>query len=91
MAQTIGQKAGYYKNKGFDKIYYLDLIEKSIKEHGSLVRNDIDELLWNKLPEWMNDKQKKIKINNLLGELRRNDKIVNEGTFKMPRWVLIKP
>ncbi|TWI21694.1 RNA-binding domain-containing protein [Sphingobacterium siyangense] len=91
VAQTIGQKAGYSKNKGFDKIYYLDLIEKSIKEHGSLVRNDIDELLWNKLPEWMNDKQKKIKINNLLGELRRNDKIVNEGTFKMPRWVLIKP
>ncbi|GAA0881586.1 hypothetical protein GCM10009120_01820 [Sphingobacterium siyangense subsp. cladoniae] len=91
VAQTIGQKAGYSKNKGFDKIYYLDLIEKSIKEHGSLVRNDIDELLWNKLPEWMSDKQKKIKINNLLGELRRNDKIVNEGTFKMPRWVLIKP
>ncbi|WP_312364878.1 RNA-binding domain-containing protein [Sphingobacterium sp.] len=91
VAQTIGQKAGYSKNKGFDKIYYLDLIEKSIKEHGSLVRNDIDELLWNKLPEWMNDKQKKIKINNLLGELRRNDKIINEGTFKMPRWVLIKP
>lgn len=56
VAQTIGQKAGYSKNKGFDKIYYLDLIEKSIKEHGSLVRNDIDELLWNKLPEWMNDK-----------------------------------
>ncbi|GEM_PF-2380087 len=27
----------------------------------------------------------------LTGELRRNDKIVNEGTFKMPRWVLIKP
>lgn len=91
IAQKIGQRAGYSKNKGFDKIYYLDLIEKSIKEHGSLVRNDIDELLWNKLPEWMNDKQKKIKINNLLGELRRNDKIVNEGTFKMPRWVLIKP
>ena len=33
-------------------------------------RKDIDELLWNKLPEWMNDKQK-IKINNLISELRR--------------------
>src|SRR5690606_34904390 len=69
VAQTIGQKAGYSKNKAFDKDYYLDLIEKAIKEHHSLDRKELDELLWNKLPEWMDKKQKKIKINNLLSEL----------------------
>lgn len=35
------------------------------------------------------DKQRKIKINNLLSELRRNDIIKNEGTFKDSKWVLI--
>jgi ATP-dependent DNA helicase RecG len=50
---------------------------------------DIDELLWKKLPEWMDDKQKKIKINNLLSELRQKKKIENKGTFKMSKWVLI--
>jgi hypothetical protein len=26
--------------------------------YGSLSHQDIDDLLWNKLPEWMNDQQK---------------------------------
>jgi len=89
VAQKTGQKASYSKNKGFDKEYYLDLIVKSIREHNSLDRSDVDQLLWNKLPDWMDDKQKKIKINNLLSELRKENKIINNGTYKMPKWVLI--
>ncbi len=89
VAQKTGQKATYSKNKAFDKSYYLDLIEKAIREHTSLGRDDIDELLWNKLPDWMDEKQKKIKINNLLSELRQKKKIENKGTFKTPKWVLI--
>src|SRR5690606_4807317 len=53
VASKTGQKAAYSKNKAFDKSYYLDLILKSIREHSSLERKDIDELLWNKLPDWM--------------------------------------
>ena len=67
----------------------IDLILKSIREHSSLDRSDVDQLLWNKLPDWMDDKQKKVKINNLLSELRKDIKIKNIGTFKMPKWVLI--
>ncbi len=89
VAQKTGQKAAYSKNKAFDKSYYLDLIEKAIREHISLERSEIDELLWKKLPDWMDDKQKKIKINNLLSELRKKKKIENKGTFKIPKWVLI--
>jgi ATP-dependent DNA helicase RecG len=87
IAQATGQKASYSKNKAFEKPYYLDLIIKSIKEHGFLERSDVDELLWNKLPEWMGEKQKKIKITNLLAELRSNGKIRNEGSDKTPKWV----
>jgi ATP-dependent DNA helicase RecG len=90
VAEKTGQKASYSKNKAFNKSYYLDLIEKAIREHNSMSRVDIDDLLWNKLPEWMTDKQKKVKVNNLLSELRRIQKIENQGTFKMPKWVLIK-
>lgn len=89
VAQKMGQKASYSKNKAFDKSYYLDLIVKAIVEHGSLNRKDVDELLWKKLPDWMTDKQRKIKINHLLSELRRKDKIRNEGSFSKPNWVLI--
>ncbi len=88
LAQQTGQKASYSKNLAFDKQYYLDLICKAVKEHGSLARKDIDELLWNKLPDWMDDKQRKAKVGNLLTELRRNGKIVNLGSYAHPSWTL---
>lgn len=89
VAQKTGQKAAYTKYRAFDKSYYLDLIEKAIREHGHVERTDVDELLWNKLPDWMDDKQKKIKINNLLAELRKKKKIKNAGSDAKPKWVLI--
>lgn len=89
VSQSTGQKATYSRNKAFAKPYYLDLIAKAIKEHKSMDRKEIDDLLWIKLPDWMDDKQKKIKINNLLSELRKKKQIENKGTFKHPKWVLI--
>lgn len=90
VAQKTGQKANYTKNKGFDKQYYLDLIIKAIKQHKELSRKEIDDLLWNKLPDWMSEKQKKNKVNNLIAELSRNKIITNTGTFQDSNWVLIR-
>lgn len=87
MSQVTGQKAGYSKNRAFDKMYYLDLILKALDEHKNLSRKDIDELLWKKLPDWMSDQQKKSKINNLISELRRAGKIRNSGSDKAPNWI----
>jgi ATP-dependent DNA helicase RecG len=55
-----------------------------------LIRKDIDELLWKKLPDWMDNKQKKVKINNLLSELRNKKRIENTGSDALPKWVLPK-
>lgn len=90
VAQKTGQKASYSKNKAFDKQYYLDLICKAIKEHNSLTRKDIDELLSNKLPDWMNVKQKKYKVTNLLTECKKHGKIHNIGSDSRPKWVLLE-
>lgn len=90
IAEKTGQKASYSKNRAFDKQYYLDLICKAAGEHGSLSRKDIDELLWNKLPEWMDDKQRKIKVGNLISELRRKSRIVNRGSDTQPSWALVR-
>ena len=91
ISQQTGQKAAYSKNKAFDKEYYLDLIVKAIREHGSVNRSDVDELLWNKLPDWMTEKQRKTKINHLLSELRTKNIIINQsGIDAKPLWVLTK-
>ena len=88
VAGQTGQKAEYSKNRALDKVYYIDLIKRSIKQHGHLIRKDVDELLWTKLPEWMDDHQKKIKVNNLLSEMRKKDIIKNAGSDAKPQWQL---
>lgn len=88
LAQKIGKKAEYSKNKGFDKQYYLDLILKAIAEHKEMTRKEIDDLLWDKLSDVLNEKQKKSKIGNLISELRIQNKIENKGIPSHPQWVL---
>jgi ATP-dependent DNA helicase RecG len=88
ISQATDKKAEYSKNKAFDKQQYFEWILKSIQEHGSLSRKDIDELLWNMLPAWMNVDQKSHRIKNLLSELRREGKIMNKGTDTHSEWIL---
>jgi ATP-dependent DNA helicase RecG len=88
IAQATDKKADYSKNTAFSKQQYFDWILKSIQEHGSLSRKDIDELLWDMLPAWMDIDQKSNRIKNLIAELRRNGQIINSGTDKMPEWTL---
>ena len=88
IAKTTGKKAEYSKNKAFEKQQYFDWILKSIKEHGSMNRQDINKLLWNMMPAYMNDKQKNNRIMNLLGELRRKGIIINNRTDAKPEWIL---
>ena len=87
LAKVTGQKAAYSKNRGFNKNYYLDLILKAVKEHGSLSRKDIDDLILDKLPDIYDSKQKKVKINNLITELSRKGEIKNTGNDHSPFWI----
>ena len=85
VAKATGQEAKYTNDKGFDDNYYKDLIIKSITQHKKMGRPKINELLWNKLPEALSDKQKENKITNLLASLRRAGKIM-QGEKR--QWVL---
>lgn len=85
VAKATGQEAKYTNDKGFDDNYYKDLIVKSITQHKKMGRPKINELLWNKLPEALSDKQKENKITNLLASLRRAGKIM-QGEKR--QWVL---
>jgi len=48
-------------------------------------------LILPKLPEVLSQKQKKVKIHNLLTELSvKTYKIKNIGSRKLPQWILLK-
>jgi ATP-dependent DNA helicase RecG len=86
IAGITGEKAKYIRDRGFNKKYYLDMIETLIKEHQPIQRSEIDRLLLDKLPEMLTTKQKKAKIHNLMAELVSKNKIENRGSKANPAW-----
>lgn len=86
VARLTGQKAQHIRERGFNKQYYLDVIEALISEHQPISRMEINRLLMDKLPEVLSENQKKDKIHNLMAELSRKGKIHNRGSRGRPAW-----
>ena len=89
LAELTGQKANYTKNKGLDKDVYKGFVIQHIKNHGFATREEIDSILFTNLPDYKNEKQRKIYINNLIQEMAGNT-IENIGSRIKSKWVLIK-
>lgn len=86
VAQQLNQKTDYSNNKGFEDGYYCDLILKALTEHKVLTKQEIAKLLWKKLPDVLDDDQKKIKIKNLLAKMRSSDRIENTRKGSISNW-----
>jgi ATP-dependent DNA helicase RecG len=89
LAELTGQKANYTKNKGLSKDTYKGFIIQHIENHGFATRQEIDELLFDNLPDYMTEKQRKSKINNLMSEMSGN-LIINIGSRTNSKWILMK-
>lgn len=90
VAEATNEKASYIKNRAFDKAYYKDLIIEFIEKYKDASRNDIDNLLMEKLSNILSVSQKRNKIRNLLYEMSKKDKTIlnkSKSTAK-PRWIL---
>ena len=86
IAQLTGKQVKYTKNKALDKQKYMDYILQHIDNHGSATRKEIDDLLFDILPDYMTLEQKKKKIHNLLYELSKNA-IENIGSRFKSKWI----
>ena len=90
VSKTIDAEAKYIRNKAFDDQYYKDLIVSYLKQYGKAKRKDIRELLWDKLPDMLTDKQKNDKISTLLTALRRKGVIkTDSGNQQTSYWILV--
>ncbi len=88
IAKATGHTGRHIRERGLDKQYYLDLVLELVRVHGPVSRRDVDDLLLGKLPDRLTPEQKLRKVHNLLQELRRSDKIVNQGSRAHPKWFL---
>ena len=78
VAQATDQKVEYSKHKGLADKKCEALLLDSLKDHGTLTKQEIVRLLWDILPDQLDDKQKMNKIEYLLKRLRIREEIVNE-------------
>lgn len=87
VSKSIEGEAQYIKNKGFDDQYYKNLIIEYLKKFNSAKKKDIRVLLWDKLPDILDDKQKERKIGNLLASLKK-EKIIKTSISDRTEWIL---
>jgi ATP-dependent DNA helicase RecG len=87
IAKAIGKQAQHIKTGGLNRKYYKDLILELIQKHGPVSRREINDLIFDKLPEILNSEQKLALIHNLIMEMRNKNLIYNQGTRPAPKWV----
>ena len=66
------------------------LLLDSLNDHKTLSKQEIVRLLWDLLPDQLEDKQKMNKIDNLLRRLRAGRAIINEAKGNVSVWSLVK-
>lgn len=88
VADATSQRVGYIKSRSLDDRHYEELIIDFLRKFGSASRKELDELLWNKLGDILDDTKKRNKIGNLISKLRMNGQIVNKGSRTSPAWQL---
>lgn len=91
VAESIDDKAQYIKNKGFNDEAYCKWIINYLETYHHATKQDFIDLLQEKLPDSLDEKQKNDKIRNLLQKMKRNGTITTDSTNKrLANWILVK-
>ncbi len=71
VAEKTDQKIDYMKLKGIDSEYCEKIIVDYLRKFGTAKKADFEKVLLDKLPDVLDDKQKKDRVRNILQKLRR--------------------
>jgi ATP-dependent DNA helicase RecG len=89
IAALTGEKATYIRYRAFDKDHHKRMIISYLEKFREAKREDIDDLLLNKLSDALDEKQKRNRISNLLFEMSHKDRtIVATGARRSAVWRL---
>lgn len=88
VADIVGQKAAYVRNKGLDYDICKQLIIKALESMGEASKQELMEVLEKALPEVLSNEQKSKKVSNLLQAMKKGGIISVTGTNRYARWYL---
>lgn len=90
VAAVTGEQAAYIKNRAFDKAHYKEMVLAYLMQFGEATRQELDDLLLEKLSDALNAEQKKKFVNNLLQEMKKAGQITLAGATRWGKWRLPK-
>lgn len=79
IAKLSGDEVHYTKQKGLDDQFYKELILEYLRQFKTGKADKLRALLYDKLPNHLNEQQKLDKVRNLLQSLKKEGKIVTEN------------
>jgi ATP-dependent DNA helicase RecG len=89
IAAVTNRKADYIKNRGFKDDHYKKMILDFINQYKQASKPDIDNLLYDILPDVLSFEKKQNKIRNMIYAMSKKDEsIKNIGSRTKPIWVL---
>ncbi len=88
IADLIGQKTEYVKNKGLNDETCKNLIINALKEMKFASKSELRTVIDAAFPAILDEKQKDKKLSNLLQALRLSGIIDNDGKHKYAKWFL---
>jgi len=89
VAAATDERSRYIKLRGLDNQHYKELVILYLCKFGRAKRQDLEELLLEKIADALTDGQKRRKIGNLLQEMARQDKTIRaEGATRAAAWLL---
>jgi ATP-dependent DNA helicase RecG len=87
VAKASDSKGEYIRNRGFDNKHYEKMILEYLKKFSSASRQDINDLILDKLPEILDDKQKKTRVRNILQRMAEKDLIFSNRKGSKSIWM----
>lgn len=89
IADIVGQKAEYVRNKGLDDDICKQLIIKALGSIGSASKQELMEVLKKALPEVLSEEQKSKKVSNSLQAMKKDGIISVVGSNRYAKWILV--
>lgn len=89
VAEATAKKVDYIRTRAQDDQFYAKQLTDYLEKFGHADRQEINNLLLDKLSDALTEKQKYNKVSNLLTKLRRQSVIMNTGSDAAPCWQLV--
>ena len=88
IADIVGQRVEYVRNKGLDDDICKQLIKKALEKMGQASKQELMDILDRALPNVLTDEQKSRKVSNLLQSMKNENIVKVEGKTSHSKWSL---